>query len=131
MRKFFPAVVEKEEQSHFGVFFPDFPGCVTAGDTPEEALELAAEALAGHVALMVEDGDEIPAPTLLEKLGPFEDLRVVCVSLVPVSLPGKAVRVNITLDEGLVDDIDAVCRNRSRFLADAARVELARRRAVA
>jgi metal-responsive CopG/Arc/MetJ family transcriptional regulator len=53
----------------------------------------------------------------------------VTVALVPVTLPGRAHRVNITMDEGLLHEIDAVADNRSRFLADAARAELARRRA--
>lgn len=41
--------------------------------------------------------------------------------------PGRAVRLNITLDEGLVAAIDRIAANRSRFLADAARVALASR----
>lgn len=50
-------------------------------------------------------------------------------TLVPVSIPGKARRVNVTLDEALLEEIDAVTDNRSRFLAEAARAELARRAA--
>jgi metal-responsive CopG/Arc/MetJ family transcriptional regulator len=46
-----------------------------------------------------------------------------------VTLPGKAQRVNITLDEALLDEIDQIADSRSRFLAEAARAELARRRA--
>jgi metal-responsive CopG/Arc/MetJ family transcriptional regulator len=42
---------------------------------------------------------------------------------------GKIKRVNVTLDEGLLSEIDAVTSNRSGFLAQAARAELARRRA--
>jgi hypothetical protein len=42
--------------------------------------------------------------------------------------PGKAVRVQITMDEGLVAAIDRVAGNRSGFLADAARAALAARR---
>lgn len=48
--------------------------------------------------------------------------------LVRVALPGKSVRLNITLDEGLVAAIDRVAKNRSGFLAEAARRELAARR---
>jgi metal-responsive CopG/Arc/MetJ family transcriptional regulator len=44
-------------------------------------------------------------------------------------LPGKLQRVNITIDEALLDEIDAMADNRSRFLTEAARAELARRRA--
>ena len=48
--------------------FPDVPGCISAGDTFEDAIENAAEALAGHLALMRADGDVIPAPRSFEEL---------------------------------------------------------------
>jgi len=41
------ALIHKEPKSDFGVSFPDFPGCVSAGSTLEEAASLAAEALWG------------------------------------------------------------------------------------
>jgi predicted RNase H-like HicB family nuclease len=44
------------------VSFPDVPGCISAGDTLDEALASAAEALVGHLALLRADGDAIPAP---------------------------------------------------------------------
>jgi predicted RNase H-like HicB family nuclease len=56
------ALVHKDEGTSYGVSFPDVPGCVSAGDTMEEALANAAEALAGHLALMRADGDPIPRP---------------------------------------------------------------------
>jgi metal-responsive CopG/Arc/MetJ family transcriptional regulator len=37
--------------------------------------------------------------------------------------------VNVTLDEALLEEIDEVADNRSRFLAEAARAKLARRSA--
>jgi predicted RNase H-like HicB family nuclease len=46
------ALVHKDEGTSYGVSFPDVPGCVSAGDTFEEALANAAEALAGHFALI-------------------------------------------------------------------------------
>jgi predicted RNase H-like HicB family nuclease len=63
------ALVHKDEGTSYGVSFPDVPGCISAGDTFEEAVADAAQALAGHLALMRADGDEIPAPRS------FEDLR--------------------------------------------------------
>ena len=57
------AIIHKEPDSDFGVSFPDFPGCVSAGETLEEAVLGAQEALSGHVALMIADGDELPKPT--------------------------------------------------------------------
>jgi predicted RNase H-like HicB family nuclease len=128
-RAYYPAVIDKDPDSDYGVVFPDFPGCVSAGSTLDEALLGAHEALAGHVALMVADGDELPGPTPLEAVAAERDATTVAITLVPVTLPGKAQRVNITIDEVLLEEIDAIADNRSRFLAEAARAELARRRA--
>jgi predicted RNase H-like HicB family nuclease len=53
------ALLRKDAESDFGVDFPDFPGCITAGVTLEDARRMATEALALHV----EDGDAIPEPS--------------------------------------------------------------------
>jgi predicted RNase H-like HicB family nuclease len=62
------ALVHKDAGTSYGVSFPDVPGCISAGDTFEEAVALAAEALAGHFESMREDGDPIPAPRTFEEL---------------------------------------------------------------
>ena len=62
------ALVHKDEGTSYGVSFPDVPGCISAGDTFEEAVANAAEALAGHFALMKADGDAIPAPRSFDEL---------------------------------------------------------------
>jgi predicted RNase H-like HicB family nuclease len=62
------APVHKDEGTSYGVSFPDVPGCISAGDTFKEALANAAEALAGHLALMRADGDAIPQPRSFEDL---------------------------------------------------------------
>jgi len=59
-------LLHKEADSDYGVSFPDFPGCVTAAPSLDEAQAMAVEALALHLAGMVEDGDEIPPPSSLE-----------------------------------------------------------------
>lgn len=60
------AIVHKDPDSDFGVSFPDFPGCISAGSTLHEAVAMGAEALRGHVALMLEDGVAIPEPSTVE-----------------------------------------------------------------
>ncbi len=55
------AVVHKEPGSDYGVSFPDFPSCVTAGATLDEAVALAHDALAFHLEGMATDGDPLPA----------------------------------------------------------------------
>jgi predicted RNase H-like HicB family nuclease len=62
------ALVHKDEGKSYGVSFPDVPGCISAGDTFEQAVANAAEALAGHLALMRADGDAIPVPRSFEEL---------------------------------------------------------------
>lgn len=62
------ALVHKDEGTSYGVSFPDVPGCVSAGDTFEQAVANAGEALAGHFAAMRADGDAIPSPRDFETL---------------------------------------------------------------
>ena len=54
------ALLRKDADSDFSVDFPDFPGCVTAGATLEEARVMAAEALALHIQGMIEDREPVP-----------------------------------------------------------------------
>jgi predicted RNase H-like HicB family nuclease len=117
-RRYYPAQIE-EENGSFGAWFTDFPGCVSAGNSIAEAIGGAHEALALHVAGMIEDGEKIPTPSTPE----LEDGSV-AVSMVGVTLPGKKKRVNIMIDEGVLAAIDAVAGNRSRFLEKAALREL-------
>ena len=130
MRKiYYPALIDKDPDSDFGVSFPDLPGCVSAGETVEEAMIGAQEALAGHIALMLSDGETLPAPSPLEAVAAGKEPSTVAVTLIAAVLPGRARRVNVTLDEALLEEIDQISDNRSGFLAEAARAELARRRA--
>ena len=62
------ALLSKDRDSDYGVDFPDFPGCVTAGTSPEEARELALEALCLHIEGMIEDGEPIPPPSTVERI---------------------------------------------------------------
>lgn len=115
-----------------GVSFPDFPGVVASGRSAEEAIRRGSEALTFHVAGMVEDGDTLPMLRDLEELERDpdyrEDARDAVVAMVPFDLPGKSVRVNITIDEHLLETIDqsarALGQSRSAFLAEAARMKI-------
>lgn len=62
------ALVHKDKGTSYGVSFPDAPGCISAGDTFEEAIANASEALAGHFAMMRADGDRIPQPRAIDEL---------------------------------------------------------------
>ena len=63
----FIGIIHKGKNSDYGVCFPDFPGCITAGITLDNAIEMASEALCGHIEVMHEYGEEIPShPLTLE-----------------------------------------------------------------
>lgn len=51
-----------------GVYFPDLPGCISCGDSTEEAIEMAKEALSLHLYGMENDGDEIPVPSAVSEI---------------------------------------------------------------
>ena len=123
----YPAIVERAGDG-FSIFFPDLPGCTSAGLTIQQAALNAEEALAGHLLVSAQYGDDVADPTPLDQLATDPDVEEVARILVRAERPGKSVRINITLDEGLVAAIDRVAKNRSGFLAEAARHELAARR---
>jgi predicted RNase H-like HicB family nuclease len=78
------AYLHKDHDSDFGVSFPDFPGCVTAGKTLEEARRMAVEALALHIAGMIEDGEVVPEPSNLDVLESDPAMRGAVALLVSV-----------------------------------------------
>ncbi len=125
---YYPAIIERAAAG-FSVFFPDLPGCTSAGATVQEAARGAEEALDGHLLVSAQHGDRIADPSDLDAIAGDPDVDEVARLLVRAETPGRAVRLNITLDEGLVAAIDRVAKNRSGFLADAARAALAAHRA--
>lgn len=120
------ALIHKDADSDYGVSFPDFPGCVTAGATLDEARALAAEALALHVEGLLEDGETLPAPAPLSEVMALRENRDAVAFLVPApSKPSRAVRVNITLPEDVLAQIDTYAEahgyTRSGLIAAAAK----------
>jgi len=60
-------IVHKDAKSDYGISFPDFPGAVTAAPSLDQAVEMAAEALALHVEGMLAEGEAIPEPSTPER----------------------------------------------------------------
>ncbi|WP_017294802.1 type II toxin-antitoxin system HicB family antitoxin [Geminocystis herdmanii] len=79
--------VHKDNHSDYGVQFYDFPGCISAGETIEEAKTMATEALKSHIALMLADGDEIPHPSTLETILIDRDHQD-AVAFMPIEISG-------------------------------------------
>ena len=68
----YPALFEACEEGGYTVTFPDLPGIVTEGDTIDEAIAMAKEALALHILGMERDGDVFPNATNPAALPPVE-----------------------------------------------------------
>ena len=125
------AVIHKDPDSDFGVSFPDFPGCITAGSTMQEAAEMAAEALAGHVSVMREYGDHVPSPSTIEEVQAHEFYQgAVAVMLVDLADESPLIRFNMTTKKNILDQIDMAAREsgmtRSGFMVAAALKEIQR-----
>jgi predicted RNase H-like HicB family nuclease len=122
-------LIHKDPDSDYGVSFPDFPGVVTAGTDLDDARRMAEEALAFHVAGMVEDREAIPEPSSLEQvMADATNMDAVAV-LVPLkSQVKRSVRLNITLPEDVLREIDAYAEahglTRSGFIAQAAKRQM-------
>lgn len=130
------ALIRKAKGTCYGVEFPDFPGCISAGDSLEEAVQEGALALSLHIRGMREDGERIPEPTPLEKIRTLKEARgaVPVVIVVPPRAP-KPRRVNVMLDHLLLERIDQAAAaegmTRSGWIANASRALLRRRRSAA
>jgi len=56
------AVVLEQGPSSYGAFVPDLPGCVAAGETREETMQLIKEAIEFHIEGLRADGEDVPDP---------------------------------------------------------------------
>jgi predicted RNase H-like HicB family nuclease len=134
MSMHYVAVIEKEPDSAFGVWFPDVEGCFSAGETVEETVANAGVALRQHVEAIESAGREVPRARSVDDVLRDEDVRkslkagAVLFAVPLLADAGRTVRINISLDKALVDQIDAaaVARGltRSSFLAQAAREKI-------
>ena len=71
MIKVYPAKVHKEDG--FWLEFPDLPGCFTQGDTLEELMENAEEALGAFLAVKMECNEDIPIPSDIRTISESSD----------------------------------------------------------
>jgi len=118
----------------WGVVIPDFPGCHGGGATIELAVQDATRALREFAAEMVADGDVIPVPRDLDVIRDerrASDEPDGIAVYIPLLLDkSRSVRANISLDAGLLEQIDEAAKERgltrSSFIASAVIDKIAR-----
>jgi predicted RNase H-like HicB family nuclease len=121
----FPVAIEPgDETTAFGIVFPDLPGCFSAGDTLDEAMQNAEEAAAGWIDATLDAGGAIPRPSSLDSLRDYPDFAgwtFGVVTLDPALFDDTIERVNITLPRRVLKRLDALAQaagaNRSAFIA--------------
>jgi len=127
-------VLHSDDGIRYGVTVPDLPGCFSAGDTFDEALESVKEAIDLHAEGLAEEDIDLPAahPIAEHQANPEYANGVWAVVDVDLSrYQGKAEKINITLLRRLLSRVDAYARahgeSRSGFLARAAQEVMAAR----
>jgi predicted RNase H-like HicB family nuclease len=124
----YPIAIEPgDDSTAFGVVVPDLPGCFSAGDSLDEAITQAKEAIELWLETVIEDGQGIPEPSPIQAhqaRGEYQGWIWAVVEVDLSKLAGKSRRVNIRLPERILANIDQTAarmgESRSGLLAKAA-----------
>ena len=127
----FPVVLHTDDGVRYGVTVPDLPGCFSAGDTFDEALESVREAIELHLEGLLEEGGDVPVPRAIAEHRANLDFADGVWAAIDVDVSryeGKAEKINITIPRRLLVKIDDYAKahgsTRSGFLAEAARAAM-------
>lgn len=132
----YPIVIHKDRKSDYGVTVPDLPGCFSAGETVDEALAMAREAIELHLEGMIEEGLAVPKPGTVEshqKNAAYKGGTWAMVKVDQENLRIHAKRVNVTIPERVLDAVDRAAAaehdTRSGLLTRAATAYLEKQKA--
>lgn len=121
----YPIAIEPGDPTHaFGVVVPDLPGCFSGGDTLDEAIDNAREAIELWLETVIDDGGQVPEPRSIaeHQANPeFSNWIWAVVNIDLADLSDKSKRINITLPARVLRRIDAAAKSagesRSGFIA--------------
>ena len=121
----YPIAIEPgDEHTAFGVVVPDLPGCFSAGDTIDEAIANAKEAIDLWIEAALDDGAEIPAPSTVGRYASqaeYSGWTFGVIEFDPAALDDTIERVNVTLPRRVLYRLDqkarAVGETRSGYIA--------------
>ncbi len=121
----FPIAIEAgDEGTAFGVVVPDLPGCFSAGDSIDEAIANAEQAIDAWIEAALDEGQEIPLPSTVQRWAndpEFSGWTFGIVTVDPAALDNRIERVNITLPRRVLHRLDqrakAAGESRSGYIA--------------
>jgi predicted RNase H-like HicB family nuclease len=117
----YAVAIETEDARHaWGVTVPDPPGCFSAGDAMEEALDNAREAILLHLEGLLDDEQPVPTPQPIDHYRNKREFKNRVWALVDVDLSqleDVTERINITLPRRVLSKLDAAARGLSDLVA--------------
>ena len=119
----YPAIFTPEEDGGFSITFPDLEGCYTCGDSLEDGIEMAEDALALVLYGYEKDGRPIPAPSTPATLSLSGNEFVNYIACDTMEYRkmynNKAVKKTLTIPEWLNEAASAMGLNFSQVLQEA------------
>jgi predicted RNase H-like HicB family nuclease len=122
MIKVYPAIFHKEES--YWVEFPDLEGCVSDGETLEEAMENAQEAMGLYLAALLEENQAFPEATDIRAVKTKDVVSYVSVDVNKYRRSTKAVRKTLSIPEWLAIEADKNNISLSKVLQDGLKSQL-------
>ena len=119
------AIETGTDSTAWGVVVPDLPGCFSAGDSMEEAMVQAEDAVTAWLEAALDAGQDIPKPSSIDAMRAAHPELVgwlwALVKVDPAMLDDTLERVNISLPRRVLHRLDALARSagetRSGFIA--------------
>lgn len=102
MKYIYTATFEpNEDGTKYYCRVPDLPGCITTGDSIDDAIEMITDAASGWLVVAEDEGNEIPVPTPQHKLNIPENAAcsIICIDTLAyrAATDTRAVRKNVSL----------------------------------
>ena len=125
----YPVLIEEgSDRTAFGVVVPDLPGCFSAGDSLDEALDNVREAIAAWVDAALDAGNQVPPPSPVDavrRLKSYKGWTPAIVEIDETIFDDSIERVNITLPKRVLRRLDALAaekgQSRGTFIAELTR----------
>lgn len=123
MLKIYPAIIHNEDGSYW-IEFPDLEGCNTMGNTLEETMANAQEALGLYLASLEEVGQDLPHPSSISDIDTNEVTSYVCVDLNKYRRSTRSVKKTLSLPEWLAEEAEKHHLSLSKVLQDGLKEKL-------
>jgi predicted RNase H-like HicB family nuclease len=127
-RLFYPALFHKAEEGGYWISFPNFPECLTQGETMYEAYNMAVDALGLCLTDMEREHIAFPEPSDVSSISIEDETTIVIIEFDMLAYKkrtnSKAVKKTLTIPEWLNEEATASGINFSQVLQEALMVKL-------